>query len=71
MTHVKQPDIVERLRAYGGNELLHQEAADEIERLRSDLAEIARLRLATDEGSLRERSDRIWEIANRRALEGK
>jgi len=41
----------------------------EIERLRADLAEIARLRLATDEGSLRIRADRMWEIATRR--EGK
>jgi hypothetical protein len=34
--------------------LTHQEQA---------LQEIARLRLATDEGSLRVRADRMWEIA--------
>lgn len=34
-----------------------------IEALQNDLAEIARLRLATSEGTLRVRADRMWEIA--------
>lgn len=38
-------------------------AQREIERLRETLTEIERLRLATNDGSLRARADRMWELA--------
>lgn len=39
------------------------EKDDRISQLERALTEIERLRLATDEGSLRVRADRMWEIA--------
>ena len=37
----------------------------EVVALREALTEIARLRLATSEGSLRNRADRMWEVASK------
>jgi hypothetical protein len=37
-------DLVEQLRAYGGDEMLHQSAADELERLTAVLKDIADMR---------------------------
>jgi hypothetical protein len=42
---------------------MSNDMSDKLERLREALADIERLRLATDEGSLRVRADRMWEIA--------
>jgi hypothetical protein len=39
------------------------ELEGETERMLRALREISRLRLATDEGSLRVRADRIWDLA--------
>lgn len=38
-------------------------AERQVERLQAALSEIARLRLATGEGTLAKRADRMWEIA--------
>lgn len=44
----------------------NQNLYDKFRAAEEKLAEIARLRLATNEGSLRVRADRIWEIATGR-----
>lgn len=53
---------VDRIRAEARFRALEDAMTDQ-EKLVKALEEISRLRLATDEGSLAKRADRMWEIA--------